>query len=352
MTETVARKAEPRPADFLTVLSVTASLAVVFLHANGIFWQFDAAGTQWFSANIIECVFYFAVPVFFMISGANLIDYRERYSTREYCLKRFRKTVVPLLAWTALGTLYRIAIREIPLSSVTVGFLVKGFFSNSLVNVYWFFFPLFCVYACIPLLSAVEKEKRVPVFSGLAVVCFAVNCLIPFLINVTGLPVTWPFSVSVGSGYLLHVLIGYLLTKKTPPRPLCAAIWVLALLGLALHAVGTYRLSMAAGKIVSTYKGYYSVPCVLYSTGVFLGGKQLAPRLLRFRPVSRAFTVLGQYTFSFYLIHWYILHTLALTGLPTESLAYRLLIPFPVCLLCAGIAFLLRKIPVVRHIVP
>ena len=346
-------KSAARPANFLTVLSVTAAVAVVFLHANGVFWQYSEPPGYWFSANIIESAFYFAVPVFFMITGANLIDYRERYSTRDYCVKRIRKTAIPFVVWTAIGTLYRLLLKEIAWSSLTVGFLVRGFFSNSLVNVYWFFFPLFCVYACIPLLAAVEKEKRMAVFSGLAVVCFLVNSLVPFLISVTRISVTWPFSVSVGSGYLLHVLIGYVLTKKTPSKYLCAAIYLLAAAGLALHIVGTYRLSVAEGKGVTMYKGYYNVPCVMYSTGVFLFCKQIAPVLLRRPALNRLFALLGRYTFPLYLMHWYVLHLLGESGLfPVESLAYRLLVPLPVCLVCMVAAFLLRKIPLAREIVP
>ncbi len=36
----------------------------------------------WVSANLLETIFYFALPVFFMISGATLLDYRSKYSTK------------------------------------------------------------------------------------------------------------------------------------------------------------------------------------------------------------------------------------------------------------------------------
>ena len=82
---------------YLSFLSVVACLAVVFLHTNGCFWNFSATGRYWLTANIIESVFYFAVPVFFMISGATLIDYSERYSTTVFFKKRILKTVIPFV---------------------------------------------------------------------------------------------------------------------------------------------------------------------------------------------------------------------------------------------------------------
>ena len=116
-----------RPANFITVLSVLSAFAVIALHANGVFWRFNAEAAWWRSANVIESAFYFAVPVFFMISGATLIDYRDRYDTRAYAKKRAQKTLLPFLAWTALGTVYRVLMREIPVSEISPRFLLYSF---------------------------------------------------------------------------------------------------------------------------------------------------------------------------------------------------------------------------------
>lgn len=47
--------------------------------------------------NVIESVMYFAVPCFFMISGANLMDYRKRYGTKTFLIKRTKKTIIPYI---------------------------------------------------------------------------------------------------------------------------------------------------------------------------------------------------------------------------------------------------------------
>ncbi|MBQ3865619.1 MAG: acyltransferase family protein, partial [Clostridia bacterium] len=91
---------------YITLLSVIGSIAVVLLHSNGCFWNFSAEARYWKTANVIECVFYFAVPVFFMISGATLLDYRERYDTAAFLKKRALKTVVPFLFWSLFGVVW------------------------------------------------------------------------------------------------------------------------------------------------------------------------------------------------------------------------------------------------------
>ena len=90
---------------YITVLNVFAALAVVFLHANKCFWRFSTE-RYWVTANVIESFFYFAVPVFFMISGATLIDYRERYDTKTFFKKRLFKTLIPYICFVAIGIIY------------------------------------------------------------------------------------------------------------------------------------------------------------------------------------------------------------------------------------------------------
>ncbi len=64
---------------YIQNLSVLSAFAVVALHVNGEFWNFSY-GRYWITSNIIESLFYFAVPIFFMITGVTLVDYNERYS--------------------------------------------------------------------------------------------------------------------------------------------------------------------------------------------------------------------------------------------------------------------------------
>ena len=90
---------------YIQILGVLSCLAVVVLHTNGCFWDFSYE-RYWLTANLIENLCYFAVPIFFMISGATLMDYRKRYSTEEFFKKRFWKTVVPFLIWSVVGIVW------------------------------------------------------------------------------------------------------------------------------------------------------------------------------------------------------------------------------------------------------
>ena len=86
---------------YFDVLNIAACIAVIFLHHNGIVHSFTNT-LAWRESLIAECAFYWAVPIFLMLSGANLLNYREKYSTKVFFKKRIIRTVIPWLFWSAV----------------------------------------------------------------------------------------------------------------------------------------------------------------------------------------------------------------------------------------------------------
>ncbi len=343
---------EKKNTAYLSLLSVLSAISVVLLHTNGCFWRFSTA-RYWATANIIESVFYFAVPVFFLISGATLMDYRERYSTKQYFIKRFMKTVIPYVFWS-LGSLALdiVIFQNTPLSSVTPMFLLDGLLNTRFVRVYWFFIPLFLVYASIPLFAAVPKERRRTLFTYLAVFGIAINSLIPFILSVLKVPLEYTLHFESTRNYLIYPVLGYLLYTYDIPKRARYVIYGLGAAGLALHIVGTYYLSMEAGDIVNLYKGYMNIPCLCHSVAVFLLCKQVGEGLMK-GFIGKIVNFLKGYTFPIYLLHMIILPPLVrLFDIPTESIFYRLGAPLVIIPICVGVTYLLRKIPFVKYVLP
>ena len=56
---------------YISVLNCLACFLVVLLHVNGDFWNYSK-NMRWILSNLVECIGYCAVPIFFMISGVNL----------------------------------------------------------------------------------------------------------------------------------------------------------------------------------------------------------------------------------------------------------------------------------------
>lgn len=344
---------EKKRVHYLSLASIISAFAVVMLHTNGCFWTFST-DRYWVTANIIESVMYFAVPVFFMISGATLIDYRKRYSTKEYLQKRIKKTVIPFAIWSVVGVVFLIARGDMHMPSGAEGILdvIQKIFNVQIVSVYWFFVPLFGMYLCIPLISAVKEELRKPVFTFLIVAGFVCNSLLPLLCEVFALGYTNRVTIDVVSGYLIYVLAGYLISTNEIPRKWRVVSYVLSIVGLGMHMIGTYVLSMENGGIVSLYKGYTNVPTVLYAIGIFIIIKEIGSRIKN-EKLIHGIEAISRYTFPVYLLHWFVMLQIIETfSIDILSITYRVGAPILIFFICIIIAWIIRKIPVLRHILP
>lgn len=333
---------------YISLLSVISAISVVYLHANGCFWTFSKY-RYWFTANIIECIFFFAVPIFFMITGANLIDYQDKYSTKEYFKKRIKKAFIPFVIWSVLGFIFYVLMKMRGLSGVDFNFIFNSIFTSPAVTIYWFFISLFGIYLCIPLFASVEKKKRNTIFLYVAVTSIIINSLIPFIIDVFHLKISFGIPFFVGQSYIIYVLLGYLLDKNELNKKYRIIIYILGIIGLLLHIVGTYYLSMKAGMIVRTFKGYCNIPSLMYSVSIFVFVKQISKKITKWKFIE----FLARYTFPIYLIHIYFLDFInRVFKLNSFSILYRIGMPILIIPLCILIAWLLRKIPVVKNIVP
>ena len=348
-------KALDRRINYITFLSVVSSVSVVALHTNGVYWRFSSTERYWITAGIIECLLYYAVPVFFMITGATLLDFFERYGVLEFYKKRIAKSFIPYIFWSLVGgVLFNcFVLRTLKPTELSLKYIVDGLLTGGLVSVYWFFIPLFAVYIVLPLIAAVEQEKKTIVYMIIAITWFIFNSLIPFLKNVFHLWIPTSFTIPVGGNYVFYLLVGYLLDRNKIEKPWEIIIYIQGVIGLLLHFFGTYALSIEAGEIISTYKGYLNVPCIMYSVSVFVFFKQFYNRLKVPGFIMYIVGVVSKYTFAIYLLHWHVIQiVIRLFKINVQSIIYRLFSPIPIVALIICIVFLLRKTKVFKLVLP
>ena len=337
---------------------VICTIAVVTLHTNGCFWAFSQTETYWKSANIIECVFYFAVPVFFMLTGVNLINYRKKYNTKVFFVNRFYKTVVPYIFWSLIGVVYNLLVHSI--NDVTFKDIIVGLLNGSdIVSIYWFFPSLFISYLAIPLFSAVEDVYKRRLFKYLIYAGFILNIFIPFIVRVynyyANQELEWSYILIPVSGFLIYPLCGYLIYNN--PLSSCITSWpvvsFISLAGLTIHIYGTYYLSMKSGHIESLYKGYTNFPCFVYSIGIFILLQKIGHLIQKNRSINKIINMIDGYSFSIYLLHWFVLDVMRrLPFINTYSIVWRLGGAYIITASVVIIVWIMRKIPVARHVVP
>lgn len=142
-----------------------------------------------------------------MISGATLIDYNKRYDLNTYFKKRIHKTFIPYIIWSILGLIFQIIyLKSIKLSQVNFKMILNGLLStsNCLVQVYWFFIPLFCIYLAIPIISEIPIQKRKKIFIYVIVIQLFFGAFIPFINSIFNLEIQYYF-FGLSDSYLIYI---------------------------------------------------------------------------------------------------------------------------------------------------
>ena len=335
---------------YLSVLSVIACLSVLCLHINSGYWTYRN-NFLWYCSNLIECLFYFAAPVFFMITGATLIDYNKRYSTRQYAKKRLTRVGIPFLFWSVFGLLFRLIAGDITWGSLTLRSVINSLVNTRYMTIYWFFISLFVLYLAIPLFSNVADEKKRTVFGYLIAVGFTLNAFLPLLFNLLHLEYNQNLMFGVCSEPLLYALLGYYIDRYEIPKTWRTGIYAAGIAGLLIHLFGTALLSHSAGQVITIFKGYGNVPCILYAVAIFTLFKYTdKTRVMAF--LEKLVKPLSDCTFGIYLTHMFALETvIKVSDRVAFGLPLRILLEAVALVLVIALVKLLTKIPYVRRIV-
>ena len=318
-----ARTSRSRYRQLLTIVSC---FAVVMLHCSTVVFA-PARNATWVRAVGYQSVFIFAVPIFFMVSGANLLGYRKRYSTRTFLKRRLSKVGIALLAAsTACYLLYGLFPSEFyaaqPIAD-TFGPIadLRGLYLCTIESIYWFLYAILRIYLLTPFIAlAIEKRPDAEKYLLLGgfVSAFALPALLhghPNLVAANPMPA--PFTNSslfyFVLGHYLDQNLDRLLDGVRRSRAMVACV------ALALVSVGTSyvltrifnsptRFSAGLWEPGKPYDGYWcsagGILAIPYATSLFVLARCAEARLQRMSDVGAArMSGIAALTFGIYLVH-------------------------------------------------
>lgn len=240
---------------FLDILNIVAIISVIALHMNGIVHIYSEA-RSWATSLIIECFCYFAVPIFFMISGANLLNYRENYDTKTFFKKRFSKVLLPSVFWITVMIIWRLSLNQLEIKNITDLFNV--IFSNKEEGTYYFIWEILGVYLTLPIISKIIEDKNNNKLLWYFVIIFFIfNSLLPYLFSVINVTYNQALSLRVG-GYLIFVVLGYLLLNINIKKKHRIILYILGILCIIFRYTTTYLLSHKYGMLDKSTWGIWN----------------------------------------------------------------------------------------------
>lgn len=335
--------------NYISILNVLACIGVVILHTFETGYTSDA---NFVFEVLIRAIAYCAVPVFFMITGATLIDYRERYDTKTFFKKRLLKVIIPLMIWSIIYFIINFFKGKFSINDLSFKFVFEYFFLVKTNPIFWFFVVIIGIYLAIPVISLIPQETRRKAFLYIIIITFVFNQFLPDLLYHLNLNYNYDLKFPLTySGWISFIFIGYYIDKYEIVKKHRVIIYVLGIIGFLTMVVPTIFISYHKNESCSWFDEYYDAPCVLYSASVFLffkskiNNNQIVTKIMPF------FNFVAPTTLGIYVLHIAIrdflryFYTYSYFGM-------NLVLTLSILTICFIVVKIVQKIPGLRHIFP
>lgn len=335
--------------NYISILNVLACIGVVILHTFETGYTSDA---NFVFEVLIRAIAYCAVPVFFMITGATLIDYRERYDTKTFFKKRLLKVSIPLIIWSIIYFIINFFKGKFSINDLSFKFVFEYFFLVKTNPIFWFFVVIIGIYLAIPVISLIPQESRRKAFLYIIIITFVFNQFLPDLLYHLNLNYNYDLKFPLTySGWISFIFIGYYIDKYEIVKKHRVIIYVLGIIGFLTMVVPTIFISYHKNESCSWFDEYYDAPCVLYSASVFwffknkINNNQIVTKIMPF------FNFVAPTTLGIYVLHIAIrdflryFYTYSYFGM-------NLVLTLSILTICFIVVKIVQKIPGLRHIFP
>lgn len=340
---------------YLDILNIVAIVSVLLMHHNGNVHTFST-DRGWLTSLVVECVCYFAVPLFLMISGATLLGYKEKYDTKTFFKKRALKVFIPAIAWMLIMFVWHtLIVRDLVIESWSPAYLINVFMTSGECSIYYYLFIIMGLYLTIPLITPLaEKKNRNSLWYGVGVF-FIFNTLLPDLLALAGVHWNTSFSLQIG-GYVIYLFLGYLLSTAKISKKRAYLLYVGAILAIVYRYAMTAIMSHQLGDVDRTTWGYTTFHTMILASAVFVFVKRLPLDKISAK-VGGVLARLAGCSFGIYLAHLIIMHyelmaLRAMFGMEATSWVYRFVCPFLTYAISVLVVMALKKIPLIKKIVP
>ncbi len=333
----------------IDVSNILACISVIALHHNGLVHSYDKT-RAWKEALAVECICYWCVPVFLMITGATLLNYRAKYDTKTFFKKRFQRAFIPWLAWSMIFLTWKLKTKQIELSSSnSIIEILNLILNNKIMTVYWFYSSLFAIYLAIPALSQLVKYRETLWY--IVLINFFFQSCLPVIRTWT--KISWNLDVPIVGGSIIFVILGYLLKDKKFSGKQRIIVYVLGFGCMIFRYIYTYHFSILKGSTDTTIMGYNMFHSVLYTIAVWIMLRQIDwEKLLPFF-IKKNLAMISSCSLGIYLIHHFIMHyEMVFFRINNHSLFWRTGFIFITYIISLIIVSILKNIPLICRIVP
>lgn len=309
----------------------------------------------YFLAICIPLLCNICVPLFYMISGATMLNKDE--PPAQIWRRRIPKYLAVLVLAT-LGMYVYYGLKDH--QALSVEDFLRTLYSKNVIAPYWYLYSYLGFLILLPFLRKLIRDLTEREFLYLFILHLALGGLLPmgqYLLSGGGLYLNGSLNVSlVTMTIVIFPAAGYYFERRSLTWKQIGLLWALTALAMAGAAFMTHYKISLTGQIGESQVGtFYKSLCLLPSVTVYATVKKLFESRSVPRWLEKTVLSVGGCTFGIYLIEqilrergYFVQEFLAkwLTELPA-TLAYVAL----VLVLGYGVIWLLKRIPGVNKLI-
>jgi len=342
---------------WVDAIKVFAIMLVVLQHVvTPLIYSYEKIKiSDWWLANFYHSISDVCVPLLLMISGYLLLNSDKPI---KYFIKhRIIKVLIPLIAWTLIYLFWNhYYTHKIDLSFYS---LFQTLIKPAQYHL-WFLYTILGLYLLMPILNVFIKNSSSLLQYYFIFLWFLSVSFFPLLQKITN---TYPDNedLSIFSGYLGYLLLGYVLGKKEFNKKYFPLLIITVIFLLTFSTIATYYLTQMNGNELNKYfHSYLSPNVIILSSLTFILIKIIFKNTSQ--TCNKDYKILNSFgvtTFGIYLIHVITLNLLkngdlgftfsSFTLIPIIGIPLLTLIIF---LLSYILILILQEIPFIRKCVP
>ncbi|AYE39513.1 acyltransferase [Companilactobacillus zhachilii] len=226
---------------YIDVIRVVAMMLVVLAHSLAARLATRDNSLNWDISNMLVVITEIAVPLFFMISGATILNSRKTKNVGYLFSHRLPRVLVPFLIWSVISAFVSRKIDGV--------FTYQDFFHSVLLMyhqpvliAYWFIYPLVSLYLLSPLLKAMVEGMDEKLLNYLLILWLIISMFLPALVGVLPKNISMYFDgYTVGkvvfSSSLGYFILGYKLTQSQHEKTNSLQLLVMAVVLMAINVI-------------------------------------------------------------------------------------------------------------------
>ncbi len=340
---------------YFDVLRIIACVLVVFIHVSASFVYKCEVGTiEWYFANFYNNAKMYGVSVFFMISGALLLNKDYDLSFKKLYTKKVFKLAVLFIVWSTLynfTAMFRPEYADVNKLVIMAESFINAFANYGPYHV-WFLLTLAMLYILSPILKEAFRKKEIcRYFLILFTFCGAIVPTIrsfDWILEGALNRYEVIYDATMLTGHIGYFVLGHYLhnhSEEVLPKKKKIALWIMLIAATGAGVLISFLASLKAGIFVNVLGAPLDIFSFVGNYALFL---LVRDGMKNANGKGRIWSLLSGLTLGIYLLHPMILEVAEKLGLLALPISAAILIPVGVLavVLVAGIViWILKKIP-------